>query len=177
MRRSPGTVDARHFWVLPEHEFERAVVLLCDGSNRITSFGGRYSQLLASYLDLHLRMMRPHTAVRAPHVNDDPAFLGRCRPPECVRGVRLPALSARDDGAGPCGEQQGRQDHSDHRPLVVAGRRFRRRGAAGPRRGGSIISPTALVKALVFANSLPARRDRRTTHQTVEAEFGGITID
>jgi len=71
MRRSPGTVDARHFWVLPEHEFERAVVLLCDGSNRITSFGGRYSQLLASYLDL----MRPHTAVRAPHVNDDPAFL------------------------------------------------------------------------------------------------------
>lgn len=38
-------------------------------------FGERYSHLLASYLDLHRRMMRPHTAVHAIHVNDNPAFL------------------------------------------------------------------------------------------------------
>lgn len=60
---------------LPEHEFERAVELLCNPSLHITSIGGRFSHLLAIYLDLHLRLMRPHTSVHGQHPNNDPSFI------------------------------------------------------------------------------------------------------
>ncbi|MGO4249526.1 MurR/RpiR family transcriptional regulator [Paenarthrobacter sp. RAF54_2] len=60
---------------LPEHEFDRAVALLCNTSLNITSIGGRFSHLLASYLDLHLRLMRPNTVVHAQHPNNDSTFI------------------------------------------------------------------------------------------------------
>ncbi|MFJ5958987.1 MurR/RpiR family transcriptional regulator [Paenarthrobacter sp. NPDC092416] len=60
---------------LPEHEFDRAVALLCNPSLHITSVGGRFSHVLATYLDLHLRLMRPNTSVHGQHPNDDPMFV------------------------------------------------------------------------------------------------------
>ncbi|MEU9887682.1 MurR/RpiR family transcriptional regulator [Sphaerisporangium sp. NPDC051011] len=48
---------------LPDEELDKAVDLLADTSRHITCFGGRYSHLLAAYLDLHLRQMRPGTTV------------------------------------------------------------------------------------------------------------------
>ncbi|WP_424535070.1 MurR/RpiR family transcriptional regulator [Sphaerisporangium viridialbum] len=48
---------------LPDEELDRAVDLLADTSRHVTCFGGRYSHLLAAYLDLHLRQMRPGTTV------------------------------------------------------------------------------------------------------------------
>ncbi|WP_051579824.1 MurR/RpiR family transcriptional regulator [Pseudonocardia acaciae] len=63
------------FQTLAEHEFERAVSLISDPAHRITCFGGRFSHLLATYLDRHLRLLRPRTRVHTPHPNDDPSFL------------------------------------------------------------------------------------------------------
>lgn len=63
------------FQTLAEHEFERAVSLISDPAYRITCFGGRFSHVLAAYLDLHLRLLRPRTRVHTPHPNDDPSFL------------------------------------------------------------------------------------------------------
>lgn len=63
------------FQTLAEHEFERAVALVSDPAYRITCFGGRFSHVLATYLDLHLRLLRPGTRVHTPHPNDDPSFL------------------------------------------------------------------------------------------------------
>ncbi|AOY72952.1 MULTISPECIES: MurR/RpiR family transcriptional regulator [Paenarthrobacter] len=60
---------------LPEHEFDRAVALLCNPSLRITMIGGRFSHVLASYLDLHLRLMRPNTSVHSQHPDDDAIFI------------------------------------------------------------------------------------------------------
>ncbi|MFP5345665.1 MAG: MurR/RpiR family transcriptional regulator [Actinomycetes bacterium] len=53
----------RTFAELPDHELDRAVALLADQSKKILSLGGRYSHVLATYLDLHLRQMRPGTRV------------------------------------------------------------------------------------------------------------------
>jgi Transcriptional regulators len=53
----------RTFTDLPEAELSRAVGLLADRKKRIWSFGGRFSEILATYLDLHLRQMRPDTRV------------------------------------------------------------------------------------------------------------------
>ncbi|MEU5212474.1 MurR/RpiR family transcriptional regulator [Streptomyces sp. NPDC020742] len=68
------------FHALPEQEFERAVELICDPAKRIVSFGGRFSRLLAEYLDLHLRLLRPHTQVHLQAPGGDGGFrvdLGR----------------------------------------------------------------------------------------------------
>ncbi|RVU20040.1 MurR/RpiR family transcriptional regulator [Streptomyces antnestii] len=56
------------FAALPAEDFERATELLCDTSRRIVGFGGRFTSMLAEYLDLHLRLMRPDTLlhVRGP---------------------------------------------------------------------------------------------------------------
>ncbi|MGP3920708.1 MurR/RpiR family transcriptional regulator [Nonomuraea sp. 10N515B] len=51
---------------LPDDELDRAVNLLADTGRHVTCFGGRYSHLLATYLDLHLRQLRPGTTVH-PH--------------------------------------------------------------------------------------------------------------
>lgn len=46
---------------LPDKELDQAIDLLADTGRRVTCFGGRYSHLLATYFDLHLRQMRPGT--------------------------------------------------------------------------------------------------------------------
>jgi DNA-binding MurR/RpiR family transcriptional regulator len=55
-RQVENSLDA-----LPEDELQAAVTLLTDPRLRITSFGGRFSYVLAHYLDLHLRLLRPGT--------------------------------------------------------------------------------------------------------------------
>ncbi|MER7499252.1 MurR/RpiR family transcriptional regulator [Nonomuraea pusilla] len=54
---------AETYAALSDPELERAVELISDPSRRVTSLGGRYSHLLAEYLDLHLRLLRPGTQV------------------------------------------------------------------------------------------------------------------
>lgn len=44
---------------IPRSEFDQIVDLLADPKKRIWSVGGRYSTLLAEYLTMHLRMLRP----------------------------------------------------------------------------------------------------------------------
>lgn len=70
---SGATLD-QTFAALPEQEFDRAVGLLCDPAKRIACFGGRFSQLLAEYLDLHLRLLRPGTFVHTAAPGRDAGF-------------------------------------------------------------------------------------------------------
>lgn len=51
------------FAALSDSELEAVVALLADPGRRIASIGGRFSHLLAEYLDLHLRQLRPGTRV------------------------------------------------------------------------------------------------------------------
>ena len=44
---------------LPGDEFDRVVALLADPKRRIWAVGGRYSSMLAEYLTMHLRLLRP----------------------------------------------------------------------------------------------------------------------
>ncbi|MFI6697321.1 MurR/RpiR family transcriptional regulator [Streptomyces sp. NPDC050433] len=46
---------------LPASELERTLDLLTDSRARVACAGGRFSRLLAEYLELHLRQMRPGT--------------------------------------------------------------------------------------------------------------------
>ncbi|MGW7640631.1 MurR/RpiR family transcriptional regulator [Streptomyces decoyicus] len=62
------------FAALPEREFEQAVGLICDPAKRIACFGGRFSQLLAEYLDLHLRLLRPGTLLHTAAPGRDAGF-------------------------------------------------------------------------------------------------------
>ncbi len=43
---------------LPDAELSAAVALLADPRRRIASLGGRFTHVMADYLDLHLRLMR-----------------------------------------------------------------------------------------------------------------------
>ncbi|MFI1305627.1 MurR/RpiR family transcriptional regulator [Streptomyces sioyaensis] len=70
---SGATLD-QTFGALPEQEFDRAVGLICDPAKRIACFGGRFSQLLAEYLDLHLRLLRPGTFVHTATPGRDAGF-------------------------------------------------------------------------------------------------------
>lgn len=49
------------FAAVPEGELDRIVALLADRNRRVTCAGGRFSHVLAEYLDLHLRLLRPGT--------------------------------------------------------------------------------------------------------------------
>lgn len=69
-----GAALAQTFAALPEGEFDQAVGLLCDPARRIACFGGRFSQLLAEYLDLHLRLLRPGTLVHTAAPGRDAGF-------------------------------------------------------------------------------------------------------
>jgi DNA-binding MurR/RpiR family transcriptional regulator len=60
---------------LPDHEIEQAVRLLTDPRRRITCIGGRFSHLLAEYLELHLRLLRPGTRVLDVRPSDVAPFL------------------------------------------------------------------------------------------------------
>lgn len=78
---SGATLDQR-FAALPEQEFDRAVGLPCDPAKRIACFGGRFSQLLAAYLDLHLRLPRPcssNPSGRSRRTHPPPGYLQAVR--------------------------------------------------------------------------------------------------
>ncbi|MCF2531531.1 MurR/RpiR family transcriptional regulator [Yinghuangia soli] len=52
-----GAIE-RTFLELPPHDLERAVELLVDRRRRVTVAGGRFTDLLARYLGLHMMQMR-----------------------------------------------------------------------------------------------------------------------
>lgn len=47
------------FAAIPPESFDAAVELLCDPKRRIITIGGRFSSVLAQYLELHLQLLRP----------------------------------------------------------------------------------------------------------------------
>lgn len=47
------------FGAMPVSEFDRIVELLADPKRRLWTLGGRYSSMLAEYLAMHLRLLRP----------------------------------------------------------------------------------------------------------------------
>lgn len=49
------------FGAMPVSEFDHIVALLSDPKRRVWTVGGRYSSLLAEYLAIHLRLLRPDT--------------------------------------------------------------------------------------------------------------------
>jgi DNA-binding MurR/RpiR family transcriptional regulator len=49
------------FSSLPPRDFAVAVELLSESSRTVYAVGGRFSHLLAEFLDVHLRMLRPRT--------------------------------------------------------------------------------------------------------------------
>ncbi|MGW6459498.1 MurR/RpiR family transcriptional regulator [Streptomyces sp. NPDC055078] len=172
----------RHtFHGLPEHEFERAVTLLCDSANRIVLFGGRFSHLLATYLDLHLRLMRPRTSVHVPHPNNDPGFLLDIgRRTVCVvfdfrryqKDTIALARAAHSGGAKVVLiTDPWLSPAADFADIVIPARVE----AVGS--FDSIVAPTALVEALVFAvhARLGGAADQRM--RSIEAGFGDITTD
>ncbi|MEV8631923.1 MurR/RpiR family transcriptional regulator [Streptosporangium sp. NPDC051023] len=62
------------FAALSDSELEAVLVLLADQSRRVALIGGRYSHILAEYLDLHLRLLRPGTRVLDPRPESLAAF-------------------------------------------------------------------------------------------------------
>jgi DNA-binding MurR/RpiR family transcriptional regulator len=68
-----GTLLATGFGNLPPSEFQQAVDLLVSPRLRVLSVGGRFSRLLADFLDVHLRMLRGQT--RTMSVEPDEAAL------------------------------------------------------------------------------------------------------
>src|SRR5699024_185266 len=45
---------------VPRTEFDGALELLCDTRNRVYVLGGRFTDSLATYVYMHLRVLRPH---------------------------------------------------------------------------------------------------------------------
>lgn len=167
------------FRALPQHEFEAAVTLLCDPGNRIISFGGRFSHLLAAYLDLHLRLMRPLTAVHRPHLNDDPSFLADIgRRDVCVvfdfrryqtdvvalaravhdRGAKIVLIT--DPWLSPI---------SDVADIVIPAR------VEAPGSFDSIVAPTTVVEALVAAVHARLAETAEERMRAIEGGFEGVT--
>lgn len=70
------------FASVPGSEFDRVVDLLSDPKRRVWTVGGRYSGLLAEYLVLHLRLLRP-----------DSHFVGRA---ESEKSLALIDMGPRD---------------------------------------------------------------------------------
>lgn len=69
-----GEVNARLltdcFASLPAEEFQEAVELLSDHRRRVLAVGGRFSRVMADFLDLHLRMLRDQTRALGVHRDD-----------------------------------------------------------------------------------------------------------
>lgn len=65
---------AECFASLPTDEFHGAVDLLVDPRRRVLAVGGRFSRVMADFLDLHLRMLRDQTRALGAH-RDDPAIV------------------------------------------------------------------------------------------------------
>jgi DNA-binding MurR/RpiR family transcriptional regulator len=61
---------AEAFGALPPEEFALAVDLLADQRRRVLAVGGRFSRVIADFLDLHLRMLRDQTRALAVHRDD-----------------------------------------------------------------------------------------------------------
>ncbi|MER5323524.1 MurR/RpiR family transcriptional regulator [Streptosporangium roseum] len=62
------------FAALSDPELEAVLDLLADPARRIALIGGRFSHILAEYLDLHLRLLRPGTRVLDPRPESLAAF-------------------------------------------------------------------------------------------------------
>ncbi|MDP9865691.1 MULTISPECIES: MurR/RpiR family transcriptional regulator [Streptosporangium] len=62
------------FAALSDPEVEAVLDLLADPARRIALIGGRFSHILAEYLDLHLRLLRPGTRVLDPRPESLAAF-------------------------------------------------------------------------------------------------------
>lgn len=58
----------RSLRAIPQAELDAAVALLADPSLRLTAIGGRYTQLIADYLTLHLQQVRPGVRPRSEHL-------------------------------------------------------------------------------------------------------------
>lgn len=52
-----GLLDT--FAAIPPESFDQAAELLCHPKRRIITIGGRFSSVLAQYLELHLQLLRP----------------------------------------------------------------------------------------------------------------------
>lgn len=63
------------FASLPASEFEAAVDLLSESNKSVYAVGGRFSHLLAEFLDAHLRMLRPRTRAIAIGRDEGPLLL------------------------------------------------------------------------------------------------------
>ncbi|WP_066950337.1 MurR/RpiR family transcriptional regulator [Microtetraspora fusca] len=62
------------FAALADSELDAALEMLADPGRRVALIGGRYSHILAEYLDLHLRLLRPGTRVLDPRPESLAAF-------------------------------------------------------------------------------------------------------
>ncbi|MCC5576308.1 MurR/RpiR family transcriptional regulator [Microtetraspora sp. AC03309] len=62
------------FAALADSELDAVLGLLADPGRRVALIGGRYSHILAEYLDLHLRLLRPGTRVLDPRPESLAAF-------------------------------------------------------------------------------------------------------
>ncbi|GAA1825858.1 MurR/RpiR family transcriptional regulator [Planosporangium flavigriseum] len=56
-----GRVIAASLTAITPYEIDAAVALVADKSRRVTCAGGRFSQVLAQYLELYLQQLRPKT--------------------------------------------------------------------------------------------------------------------
>lgn len=166
---------------LPEHEFDRAVALLCNTSLQITSIGGRFSHLLATYLDLHLRLMRPNTLVHAQHPNNDSTFIADLSKRDvCVffdfrryqKDTVDLAKAARGRGAKIILITDPWLSPVSFNADVVLPARVESAGSFD-----SIVPATVLVEALIAAVHVklgPAAEDRM---RTLEAGYGTVLAD
>ncbi|MFD5732297.1 MurR/RpiR family transcriptional regulator [Streptomyces sioyaensis] len=173
---SGATLD-QTFAALPEQEFDRAVGLLCDPAKRIASFGGRFSQLLAEYLDLHLRLLRPGTFVHTAAPGRDAGFrVDLSRRDVCVvfdfrryqddtvqlaryahaRGAKVVLVT--DPWLSPVAE---------FADVVLPAR------VEAPSPFDSIVAPTALVETLVAAVHARLGRSAEERLRAAEESWGG----
>lgn len=74
----------RTFSELPNAELATAIDLLVDPHKRVFVWGGRYSHLLAVYLELHLRQLRPRTSVLEERTRQNVLLLGIGKGDVCV---------------------------------------------------------------------------------------------
>ncbi|MEV5479707.1 MULTISPECIES: MurR/RpiR family transcriptional regulator [Streptomyces] len=173
---SGATLD-QTFAALPEQEFDRAVGLLCDPAKRIASLGGRFSQLLAEYLDLHLRLLRPGTFVHTAAPGRDAGFrVDLSRRDVCVvfdfrryqddtvqlaryaheRGAKVVLVT--DPWLSPVAE---------FADVVLPAR------VEAPSPFDSLVAPTALVETLVAAVHARLGRSAEERLRAAEESWGG----
>jgi DNA-binding MurR/RpiR family transcriptional regulator len=169
------------FSALPEADFDRAVELICDPSKQITAFGGRFSQVLALYLDLHLRLLRPGTRVHHPAPGRDGGFLVDLgRRDVCVvfdfrryqRGTVELARSAHDRGARiVLVTDPWRSPIAEFAEVVLPTR------VEAPSPFDSLVAPTAVAEAVIAAVHARLGAPAAARMRAAEDAVGDLTID